>query len=613
MRRMGGPIGRRPMSRSTDLQELAERFEGLVERKDTAEGAKAEALLEQFTRLTSRSYRTSLKAFDTFLPPRLVRSACESRAVVFFGAGVSAEAGIPMWWDLLETLGISSELAEDPELAHDPLTAAEVLAHQIGIPNLDDSLRQGILKQNIPATAHFLLAALNQDVYITTNYDCLFETAWEKTYGVAPRVITTDADLGALNAKDPFARDNKGAPLVFKLHGSAAIDEEELILTRSQYRRHYRTNQELFDHMRKLLGRAHTLFLGFGHRDPEITRLVEDVIHAFEITRPSKRPQPQPAFYSLQYNMGPGAPEIFAARGIVALDPPRSLTPPSSLDPRTFALTRSLIDLLGAVDSSAHRALELDASLSKALEKLAEDVGSGLNTLDGVAKDQGKRGAVSKAKLASCAKKLGALASQGIYVLNASGETVNHWLPDGLSLPDRSDRDFRGRPYVRQARMYRLPFASTTAESVFNGNATTFLCVPVLAHGKYDGLVFSAFQVGTWETPIELQKQLQEDHKDIELSVLLIDSNGVLLLPPNREFSPRRARVRQEPPAANIGFEFKRLYRLSRRDKLVERIWNNIVPLAQDDDVTNLGDVKMYSVVSDVPQTRWKLALSIPS
>lgn len=602
------------MSRSRNLQKVTDQLADLVKRKATAEKDSATALLDQFTRLTSRSYRTNLAAFDTFLPPRLVRSAVGGKAVIFFGAGVSAEAGIPMWWDLLETLGISRDLVDEPELSHDPLTAAEVLAHQIGIRDLDESLRQGIIKRNIPAMAHFLLAALDQDVYITTNYDCLFENAWETIYGITPRVITTDADLATLNAKQPFTRDGKGRPVIFKLHGSAAIEEEELILTRSQYRRHYRTNHRLFDYIRTLLGRAHTLFLGFGHRDPEITRLVEDVIHVFEMTPANKRPQSQPAFYSLQYNMRPGVPEIFAARGIVALDPPRSLDSPVELDPRTFALTRSLIDLLGAVDSVAHKTLELDVSLSGALKRLADEIGAGLATLGAVAAERNPRRTPTRARLANHGRALGALAGQGVYVLNASGETVDRWLPPSLSLTTRTEADFRGRPYVRQARMYRQSFASSTDESIFNGNATAFLCVPVLdANKKYDGLVFSAFQVGAWKTPLDLRKRLQEEHKTTELSVLLLDSSGVLLMPPNGEFPPRKPRIGREPPSANIGFDFKRLYRLSRRDKLVERIWNNIVPLAQDDDVMSLGDVKMYSVVADVPHTRWKLALSIPT
>lgn len=161
--------------------------------------------------------------------------------------------------------------------------------------------------------------------------------------------------------------------------------------------------------------------------------------------------------------------------------------------------------------------------------------------------------------------------------------------------------------------MYREPFVASTLESVFNGNATAFLCVPILdPESIYRGLVFSAFQVGAWKTPLEIRDELRGDWGE-RLSFVLIDSDGVLLLPPNDEFEPIGARVDEEDPGDNVGFGFEALLRLSRRDKLVERVWNNIVPLARDDDVLRLGDVEMYSVVADVPRTRWKLALSVPT
>lgn len=556
-----------------------------------------------------KKYKETLGAFETFLPPRLVRAAKDGGCIPFFGAGVSADADVPLWWDLLSRLGISHDLISEPELAHDPLTAAEVLAYQIGMPRLDEALRDAISRATTPALPHFLLAGLYQDVYVTTNYDCLFEIAWEKLHRVRPRVITTDADLTALG-QTGFEKED-GRPILFKLHGSADKDAEELILTRSQYRRHYRTNREMFECVRSCLARSNTLFIGFGHRDPEITRLVEDVIHAFEM-QPAKE-GPRPAFYSLQFNMGERTPEIFAARGIVALRPPISFSAPEEVDPRTVALTRSLIDLLGAIDSDTHQTLDLDQDLSRALERLESEIGAGIETLSGLVANSMSPGAITKDELARVGEALGPLAAQGVYVLDGADGVASFWLPDGLRSEQRGKTDLRRRPYVKQSRMYREPFASTTVGSVFNGNSTTFLCVPILSGEKsYEGLVFSAFQVGDWKLLLELQTEIQAAHDGRDVSFLVVDSDGILLLPPNQEFPPRDARIDGEAADANFGFDYEQLRRLSRRDRLVERIWNNIVPLSQDDDVLELGDVKIYSVVADVPSTRWKLAISIP-
>ena len=367
----------------------------------------------------------------------------------------------------------------------------------------------------------------------------------------------------------------------------------------------------MFEAVRFCLGRSNTLFVGFGHRDPEITRLVEDVIHAFE-TKSGKAAAP--AFYSLQFNMGEQTPEIFAARGIVALRPPLSLSTPEGVDPRTVSLVRSQFDLLGAVDSTAHESLNLGPSLSDALERIGEELGRGLGLLEDLAGESGVGSAIVRDRLRVVGEKLGDLAGQGIYLLNEGDEIKEVWLPDGLSDPGRLEADLHRRSYVQQAHMYREPFVSAAVESVFNGNATVFLCVPVLDGRKeYRGLVFSAAQVGAWRAPLELRDRLRGEEWGEQLSFVLIDSDGILLLPPQGEFEPSDRPGEGEDPGGNVGFSFDRLRRLSRRDKLVERVWNNIVPLARDDDVLRLGEVEMYSIVADVPKARWKLALSVPA
>jgi hypothetical protein len=596
------------------LREWEQGFEGLIDKKKVAVRDRDKVLLRQFDQLRSNHYETSLEAYETFLPPRLVSAVKARTCVVFFGAGVSASAGIPGWWTLLERLGLPPDMADEPDLDNDPLTAAEVVAHQIGLPKLQGSLVESIKGVHEPGLPHFLLARLDQAVYVTTNYDCLFETAWEELYpDTTPIVVTTNTDLAELPG-DYLASDR---PVLFKLHGSTARDYEELILTRSQYRRHYRTNIEMFEKVAGLLGRSKTLFLGFGHRDPEITRLIEDVIHEYE--RSGRTSEDPPSFYSLQFDMRERTPEIFAARGIVALKPPIQVAElPAGVEPRTLALTRSTIDLLGAAEASGHphNTLDLDEELGSALEALEQDVSSALDRLAEVAAEYAAAATledVDGSRADACGVQLGTMAGQGLYVLSPRNRVVHAWLPDELTMPDRRPETFsEQRPYIRQARMYRDTFASTVVESKFNGNATVFLCAPIIA-GKndYEGLVFAAAQPGAWDLPLHLRTEVVARHGE-KVSFILVDSDGVVLMPPNDELPVAGAHASGEPLAANRGFAYTRLLRLSRRDKLVERVWNNIVPLGQDDDTIRLGDVRMYSVVAEVRRTRWKLALSIP-
>lgn len=561
--------------------------------------------------LLTTDHRASLDGFRTFLPPRLVSAGKTGSLVPFFGSGISVSAGVPTWQGLLERLGVSPELSKEPQLENDPLTTAELLAHEIGASELQRELRRVMLRPRTPTLVHHLLAQLCQPVYVTSNYDRLFEIAWATVHGGSePFVVTTDSDFArhGLDPNDPQARDDR--PILLKIHGCAKRDEEQLILTRSQYRRHYRSNTRLFDALKKLLFSRHTLFLGFGHRDPEITRLVEDVIHKYETQGGS------PALYSLQFDMKERTPEVFAARGIVALQPPISLDAPNGFDYRSAGVTKALIDLNGAMDSAAHGALHLDDELSACVTALHDDLEGAMERLKNAVAALEPRlddtGFVEQ-ELAQVLQDLGPLAGQGVYLLRENGDILQCSLPPALTAPERRQAAcLHDRFYVQQARTFRQPFVSDSDASKFNRQSTFFLCRPLGDVAHYKGLLFSAAQVGAWTRPLQLKADFLQRHP--QASFVLVDSNGVALVPPNDELRPGPPPLLPtgETDTGNHGFGFEALRRLSRRDRLVSRVWRNIVPLAQDDDVETFSDLRMYSVVSEVPPTRWKLALSIP-
>jgi hypothetical protein len=135
--------------------------------------------------------------------------------------------------------------------------------------------------------------------------------------------------------------------------------------------------------------------------------------------------------------------------------------------------------------------------------------------------------------------------------------------------------------------------------------------MPILSKEQPIGLLFSAAQVGQWKTPVERAQELWG--KGMSLS--LIDSNGVCLLPPRNEFSADSpaALIAGETADANLGYQHERLVELSRRDLLIRHLSRSVVPVTQDDDVLELArDLKEFSVVAEVPQTHWKVAVSIP-
>lgn len=557
------------------------------------------------------------QSISTFWPPRLVNGFQSDKLVCFFGAGLSIPSGTPSWHGLLtEYFGLNQSLLIDDELKYDPLTLAELASHQIGTDQLQLVLRQAMKRIQTPSTTHFMSAALRLPFYITTNYDSLFENAW-KTLNPGIKLITlvNDADFIEHADENLVLKPKSDSAYLLKIHGCVNRTDEHLILTRSDYRYHYRTNRLFFQFITHLLSNYHILFLGFSHKDPEVTRIVEDAIYNYETNAlSSEKILQRPNFYSLQFNMMSHTPEIFAARGIMALNPP--IVSPDADDLRSLSLAQALTDLIGAADKNIYKDLSLDEilesssnqinlELQDALDEMVDKSEKAINSLHDDSTSNHRW-------LKSLREKLGTLAGQGIYLLDDQGRIVQMALPKGLDEDARMAKtSFNERPYFQQAKTFRKPFISDSTESVFNKLSTFFLCVPLIKDGIFIGLLFSACQIGFWKTPCKIARKIWDSDKD--LSVLLIDSNGVCLITPNDEFELEKSSGAQnrENRDANFGYEFNKLLRLSRRDKLVSRIMQNVVPLYQDDDLLSLaGDLKYYTVVTELKSTRWKFGIS---
>lgn len=560
------------------------------------------------------------QSFSTVWPPRLVDAYQNGKLVCFFGSGLSVPSGLPDWNTLLsEYFGLEKSLLSDDDLRTDPLTLAELASHQIGSEHLQFVLRQALSRLQIPSTNHFITASLRLPFYITTNYDCLFETAWTL---LSPSIelvsLVNEADLIQHIGGNGRLEPSTSRSYLLKIHGSIERDNEHLILTRSDYRYHYRANQDFFNCIEELLSDYHILFLGFSHKDPEVTRLVEDVIYKSEKEdleeQQEQTRERSPNLYSLQFNMSLHTPEIFAARGIMALTPP--VVSPNVRDFRSLALAQALIELIGAADKDFHSSQSLDKFLKEYTLKLTSELQSGLNKMAGreaQALETLVDGPNSCEWLAELQDDLGPLAGQGVYLLNDQGRIIHMELPDGLNEDARKSSivSLSKRPYFQQARTFRKPFISDSAMSIFNRLSTFFLCVPLTKDGGFAGLLFSACQIGFWRLPVDIAREIWDSSGN--LSIFIIDSNGVCLLPPNDEIEIKQfgGAGGIESPEKNQGYLFSDLLKLSRRDKLVSRIMQNVVPIYQDDDILHLSpDLRYYTVVTELKPTRWKLAIS---
>jgi hypothetical protein len=553
-----------------------------------------------------------LQVYASFLPPRLV-SACRDAALIpFFGSGISIAAGIPSWAGLLEKLGLATDYLSDPHVEHDALTQAELIAHAIGTDALQQKVLELTADVTTPALAHHLLAELKLPVYMTTNYDALFELAWTKRWGSEPIIITNDADVSAYGLDGdftfPVGSEAKGfRPVLIKLHGNAKAKIPHLILTRSDYRHHYRSNSKLFELVKDLMRSAAVMFLGFSHRDPEVSRLVEDMVYRFESRTYKSEPRP---LFSIQFDMRQRTPEIFAARGIVALRPPTLLGSLAADMLRSASVSTELAELMIAQGESSHQTIDLEPNLRRAVKDIESDVASAMAILRAykhrVLQSLSNPPALRRL-LAQLVSKLGDRAGQGVYATFDNGDVAAFTLPAGLSVTARKVGSLAPRPYFRQAQMFRREFVSDVFESIYNDHATVFFCMPLGSDTNYAGLLFAAAQPGAWKTV--LTKRDESAPNDF----ILVDSNGISVVPPVGELRPSDSvkRLQGESTKGNQGFIYRRLHELSRRDQHIAHIVQNIVPIGFDDDVHEVSpDLRLYSMVANVKGTRWKLALS---
>lgn len=186
----------------------------------------------------------------------------KDKLVVFAGAGVSKDSGIPLWSELIEEIRgyLNEDINED-----DPLKIAQILYNEKGEKEYNDIIKNSLYKsKGFYNPLHEILFELNPQHIITTNYDHYFESIIENK-GLPFSVVSKDIDL-------PYAEHKS---LLIKYHGD--FENKNIVFKEIDYLEFSKNNtlKEIF--VKSLFSNKVILFVGYSVGDVNLKLLIRDI------------------------------------------------------------------------------------------------------------------------------------------------------------------------------------------------------------------------------------------------------------------------------------------------------------------------------------------------
>jgi hypothetical protein len=233
--------------------------------------------------------------------PALVEELKSGDVTLVAGAGLSSNAGLPLWGELM--LPLANELGLDPDT--DPINIAQYYcdAHAQGRYLLNKHIVRE-LRSARPRFSfiHTLIKELPLKAIITTNFDSLIERALARDPERPHRVIVSDEDLSYHSDRD--------LPLI-KANG-CMTRPESLVLTVQDFEAYAERRPVLTGYLKNLMATSTLLFVGTSLRDPAFGGFNAEVLRRLS--------QHRRAFYSIVPSTNKYETQDFRVRGIELID-----------------------------------------------------------------------------------------------------------------------------------------------------------------------------------------------------------------------------------------------------------------------------------------------------
>lgn len=187
----------------------------------------------------------------------------QNRLVIFVGAGVSANSGVPLWSDLINSLKIN--LPEYVNEDTDSLKIAQLYKELRGEKEYLEKIKE-ILKYGkvSPNDIHKAIFELNPCHIVTTNYDDLLEQS-ALAFNQQFYVVRKDDDLPC----------NRGEKMIIKMHGDFGVGN--IVLTENDYFDYSRQFPLIRSFVLSLFASKLVLFVGFSFNDINLKYILRNV------------------------------------------------------------------------------------------------------------------------------------------------------------------------------------------------------------------------------------------------------------------------------------------------------------------------------------------------
>ena len=179
----------------------------------------------------------------------------KGKLIVFVGAGVSKNSGLPDWKELIkdyaEYRGIKKFTSKEY------LTIPEEVFERYGSLKYYEIAEKRFSGKYFPNSIHRILKEMDLTYIITTNYDTLIEDEIKNL-----QVVSKDEDL-------PYTSSNK---MLIKMHGD--FKNKNIVLKKSDYD-NYEKNFQLISTLIKGLFTTNTiLFIGYSYNDVNVKQIM---------------------------------------------------------------------------------------------------------------------------------------------------------------------------------------------------------------------------------------------------------------------------------------------------------------------------------------------------